>query len=103
MYLSVRRYEGVDPASIEEIFQLVEEGFVGIISEGPGFIAYYALEAGDGVLVSVSLFEDQAGAETSNRLAKVWIQENLASLFPHPPQITAGEVRVHKAPRLAGR
>ena len=48
MYLSIRRYEGVDPASLDEIFQLVEEGFVPIISEGPGFIAYYALDLGQG-------------------------------------------------------
>ncbi|MBI1881420.1 MAG: hypothetical protein HYR94_24840 [Chloroflexi bacterium] len=102
MYLSIRRYEGVDPASVDEIFQLVEEGFVPIISEGSGFIAFYALDAENGVLASISIFENQAEAKQSNRLAAVWVQENLAHLLPQPPQITAGELRVHKA-LVAGR
>ena len=37
MYVSVRRFEGVtDP---KKVGQLVEEGFVPIISEIPGFVA----------------------------------------------------------------
>ena len=103
MYLSVRRYEGVDPASVDEIFQLVEEGFVPIISEGPGFVAFYALDMGNGVLASISIFEDQAGAKESNRLAAAWVQKNLAHLLPHSPQITVGEMRVHKALGAGGK
>jgi hypothetical protein len=38
MYVAVRRYEGVnDP---QKVGQLVEEGFIPIISEMPGFVAY---------------------------------------------------------------
>jgi hypothetical protein len=38
MYVSVRRFEGVtDP---NKAGQLVDEGFVPIISEMPGFVAY---------------------------------------------------------------
>ena len=37
MYVTVRRYEGVtDP---KKVGQLVDEGFVPIISEIPGFVA----------------------------------------------------------------
>jgi hypothetical protein len=96
MYLSIKRYERVDPASLDEIFQLVEAGFVPIISEGPGFIADYALDLGQGVLTSISIFDHQAAAVRSNRLSAVWVKENLDTLLPSPPQITAGEVRVHK-------
>ena len=99
MYLNIRRYERVDPASLDEIFQLVEEGFVPIISAGPGFIAYYALDLGQGVLASISIFDHQAAAARSNRLSAVWVKENLDTLLPSPPQITAGEVRVHKTRR----
>jgi hypothetical protein len=39
MYATVRRYEGVtDPA---EAARRVAEGFVPLISRGPGFVAYY--------------------------------------------------------------
>jgi len=94
MYVTVRRYEGVsDP---QEAGRQVDEGFVPIISEVPGFVAYYWVDAGDGVMISTSVFEDQSGAEESNSRAADWVRENLASLLPNAPQITAGEVVAHK-------
>ena len=95
MYATVRRYEDVpDPT---EAGRQVNEGFVPIISEVPGFVAYYWVDAGDGVMISPSVYEDQSGAEESNRKAAEFVQENLASLLPNPPQITAGEVAAHKS------
>ena len=98
MYVSVRRYE-MDAEAVDELMRRVEEGFVPIISKAPGFIAYLALDAGDGVVASVSMFVDQAGAEESNRLAADYVRANLASLVSNPPEITAGEVKVHRAAR----
>ena len=95
MYASVRRYEGVtDP---KEVARHVQEEFLPMISEMPGFVAYYWVDAGDGVMISTSVFEDQSGAEESNSRAADWVRENLASLLPNAPQITAGEVVAHKA------
>ncbi len=96
MYLSVRRYE-MDVEAVDELMRRVEEGFVPIISNAPGFIAYYALDAGEGVVASISIFTDQAGAEESNRLAADYVRANLAALLQFLPEITAGEVKVHKA------
>jgi len=95
MYVTVRRYEGVpDP---REAGRQVDEGFLPIISEVPGFVAYYWVDAGEGVMISTSVFEEQFGAEESNRRAADFVQENLASLLPNPPQVTAGEVVAHKS------
>ena len=95
MYAVVRRYEGVtDPA---EAGRRVDEEFVGILREVPGFVAYYWVDAGDGVMVSTSVFESRDGAEESNGKAADWVKENLASLLPNPPQVTAGEVVAHRA------
>ncbi|MCP2322248.1 hypothetical protein HDA40_000755 [Hamadaea flava] len=95
MYATVRRYDGVtDP---REAGRRVDEGFVPIISTVPGFLAYYWVDAGDGVMVSTSVFESRDGAENSNNKAADWVKENLASLLPNPPQITAGEVVAHRA------
>jgi hypothetical protein len=97
MYASVRRYEGIDPDLVDEISKRVGEGAVPIISGIKGFVAYYFLDAGDGVLATVSIFENQAGAEESNKAAASWVKENIAPLMPtNPPEITAGEVRAHK-------
>ena len=49
------------------------------------------------VMISTSVFQDQSGAEESNKRAADYVRENLASLLPKPPQITAGEVVAHKA------
>ena len=74
---------------------MVQAGFVPLIDKIHGFVAYYWVDAGGGVMVSTSIFHDQAGEEESNRIAKEWVTENLAKVFPHPPQITAGKVVAH--------
>ena len=95
MYATVRRYEGVsDPG---EAGRRVAEGFLPLVSQIPGFVAYYWVDAGGGVMISASVFRDQAGTEESNKRAADWVKQNLASLLPNPPQITAGEIVAHKA------
>ena len=95
MYVTVRRYEGVTDPS--EAGRLVDEGFIPIISEMPGFVAYYCVDAGDGVVVSTSVFEHKDAEEQSNWAAGDFVANNLASLLPNPPQITAGELVAHKS------
>jgi hypothetical protein len=97
MYASIRRYNLIDGESIEEISQRVQEGFVPILSQTPGFIAYTIVDAGEGVAASITLFDDQAGAEASNRRAAEWVKQNMAQAFAGAPQITAGPVTLHKA------
>ena len=95
MYATVRRYEGVSNPT--EAAQRVNEGFVPLISQIPGFVAYYWVDAGSGVMISTSVFQDQASAEESNRRAADYVRQNLVSLLPNPPQVTAGEVVAYKA------
>lgn len=96
MYATVRRYEGITDTA--EAGRRVSESFMSLISELPGFVAYFWVDAGGGVMISTSVFQDQASAQESNRKAADWVrQNNLASLYPNPPQITAGEVIAYKA------
>ena len=88
----MRRYEGVTNTS--EAGRIVDEGFVPLISEIPGFIAYYWVDAGDGVMVSTSVFEHKAAEEQTN-----FVAEHLKPLLPNPPLITAGEVVAYKGGR----
>ncbi|MEV7510310.1 MULTISPECIES: hypothetical protein [unclassified Streptomyces] len=90
MYAAVRRYEGVtDPAAAGRI---VDERFVPIMQRVPGFVAYYWVDAGDGVMVSTSVFRDRAGAQASSGRAADFVRDHLAPFLPNPPQVTAGEV-----------
>jgi hypothetical protein len=95
MYAAVRRFEGVsDP---QKVAQVAEEGFVPLISEIEGFVAHYTLDAGDGVIVGISVFEHKAAEEESTFLAGEFVAEHLEPLMPNRPQITAGEVVLYKA------
>ena len=93
MYSSIRRYT-TNPDDAAAIVELVKQGNIKeLIGDLPGFIAYYMLDCGGGVVATVSVFEDQAGADQSNGVAADWVKENvLPSYSMSAPEITAGEV-----------
>jgi hypothetical protein len=95
LYVAVRRYKGVSDPS--EAGRIVDEGFLLLISEIEGFVAYYFVDAGDGVTVSTSVFEHKDAEEQSTFRAGEFVAEHLKPLLPNPPQITAGEVVAYKA------
>jgi hypothetical protein len=96
MYISVRRYTIHDEGTVDEIVRRVTEGFLPIISSSPGFKAYYAYSSGGNVISSVSVFDDEAGIEESNRRAAEWVKQNLAQFVAGPPEISSGEARAYK-------
>ena len=61
MYASIRRYV-VHPGSMEKIAKQVNDGFLPIVQSIPGFVAYYIVDIGRGIGISISIFEDQDGA-----------------------------------------
>jgi hypothetical protein len=89
-WLTVRRYEGVtDPREAERV---VREGFVPLIAKLPEFIAYYWTDAGNSVMISVSVYTNKEAEEESNRIAADFVKKNMVALLPNPPRITAGHV-----------
>ena len=91
MYASVRTYTGNHDLA-DQLAERTEDvrQLIGGIN---GFEAYYLLKTGEGT-TSISVFEDQAGAEESNRAAAAWLAENLPDLKVAAPYVTAGEVLV---------
>jgi hypothetical protein len=93
MHATVRRYEGVDTSRTDELTKKVNETLIPQLSKLPGFDGYFLIEAGNGVMTSVSLFDTSAHADESTRLASSWVRdEKLESALPNPPKITFGEV-----------
>jgi hypothetical protein len=90
MYAAVRRYEGINDD--DEAARLVRDSFMPQLEHVPGFVAYYWIDAGDGLMASLSVFEDKAGADESVKFAHKWIEENAPNLFPNPPEVTEGLV-----------
>jgi len=91
MYITIRRYS-IHPGSTQELVDRIRNGFVPLISRVQNFVAYYAVDEGDGDVSAVSIFTDEASAEASNQLAAEWIMKNVAYLISSPPKIIAGYV-----------
>ncbi len=91
MFAAIRRYNTFEGAAAT-IATRVNEEFLPKVRQMPGFIGYYAVNGGDGTLVTVSLFEDRAAAEESTRMATTWARERLNHLVKTAPVISTGEV-----------
>jgi hypothetical protein len=90
MYATVRSYSG-SPGLVDAL--LANEGDVRrVVGEIDGFRAYYLVRTSGGEALTISVFDDQAGADASNRAAADWLRENLADLSVSAPQVSAGEV-----------
>ena len=99
MHLTVREYKTA-PGSVDEILKQDEKSFVPFISNAAGFRDYYCVDSGNGVLTSVSLFENRSYGESFNTLAMNWIREHFNSLLPTSPTVISGEVRVHATEKV---
>jgi hypothetical protein len=96
MHATIRRYEGVDAARTNEVASKVNETLVPQLRELPGFSGYYLIEAGNGVLSSLGLFETSAQADESTKVVAQWIRdENFSTAIPNEPKITSGKVVAH--------
>ena len=93
-YLAIRQYQLVPGRTMEALHAAVASGFMPIVTQVPGFREYVLVETGEGV-ISISVFEDQAGAEESTARAADWVQQNLADFFAGPPTVTTGSVWLH--------
>jgi hypothetical protein len=60
-----------------------------LVSEVPGFIAYYAIRNGDTV-TSVTVCEDKAGTDETTKRAAAWVKENVKGTIA-PPAINEGD------------
>jgi hypothetical protein len=93
MHATIRRYEGVDMARTNEVTGKDNEKLVPELSKLPGFAGYYLIEAGNGVLSSLGLFETSEQADDSSKFVAKWIaDENLDTAIPNEPKITSGMV-----------
>jgi ketosteroid isomerase-like protein len=91
MYATIRRYQGLKPGQTAETVRRVKEGLLPILITQPGFASYTAVDAGNELAVSVSLYESRAAAEAANQSAASWVKSNLADLVG-PGEVMVGEV-----------
>jgi hypothetical protein len=93
MYATVRNY--ASGGGLVDVLVERESEVRDLLTGIDGFRAYYMLRTENGGAISVSVYDDAAGAEASNVAAAGWVRDNLPDLAAAgPPQTTAGEVAV---------
>jgi hypothetical protein len=94
MYAAIRQAKAKTGAA-EELAARIKEGAIPIISDVEGFMAYYVVYAPDDTVTAISIFNNHASAEESNRRVVAWIEKDLAPLLAGPATAVAGPVIVH--------
>jgi len=94
MYAAIRQAKAKTGAA-EELAARIKEGAIPIISDVDGFMAYYVVYAPDDTVTAISIFNNHASAEESNRRVVAWIEKDLAPLLAGPATAMAGPVIVH--------
>jgi hypothetical protein len=99
MYATIRRYTPkgtVDQKAIDEFKQRIEDKFLPVTQEIRGFHAYYVLSVGTKEILSISVFEDKAGASESIRRAAEFVKNDPLKDRLGTPEILEGELLVSK-------
>jgi hypothetical protein len=90
MYATIRIYaeaEGLADAVAENKTEIV-----GLLREIDGFHSYHMVKTGPASATSITVCDDQAGAEASNEVARNYIATNLTHLSVSAPEVHVGEV-----------
>jgi hypothetical protein len=94
MYAAIRQGKARSGMA-EELASRIKDGVIPIVSDVPGFKAYYVVYAPDDTVTAISIFNNVEAAEESNRRALAWIEQNLGPLLTGPVSAVAGPVIVH--------
>jgi hypothetical protein len=90
MYATIRIYgeaEGLADAVAENKTEIV-----GLFHEIEGFRSYHMIKTGPVSATSITVCDDQAGAEATNEVARNYIATKLAHLSVSAPEVHVGEV-----------
>jgi heme-degrading monooxygenase HmoA len=90
MYATIRIYS--EAAGLADAVAEHKAEIVGLFQEIDGFRGYHIVKTGPSSAASVTVYDDQAGAEASSQVARDWITANLSGLSISPPQVLVGEV-----------
>ena len=93
LFAAIRRGK-VKPGMAAEFAKRVEAGALPVMKKMDGFKGYYLISGADDTVVAVSLFTNQAVAQSSTQTLMPWIKENLGPLLASPTEPFEGTVVV---------
>ena len=93
MYVVVRRYSGA--AALVDAMVPRSQEVRDLISTVPGFKAYYAVDAGNGAVTTITVCDSKDGTDESIRRAADWVGKNVPGASISPPEISQGEAYIN--------
>ena len=98
MYAAISTYGVTD---FDAMSVLVKDGFLPIVESVPGFVAFYLVDAGDGLATSITICDDKGGIDGSASRAAEWVQERTLDLIESGPAVTGAVTAETAATPLA--
>ena len=93
---SLRTYR-IGSGSLDGVMRRVDREFAQALSQEPGFVAYRAIDTGNDMVMTISLFHDREQAEASNERAAQWVAEQLSDFNVTRVGVIGGEAMVSRA------
>jgi len=94
MYSVIRNYSGSGATKLLDLLEERNAEVESLIRSVPGFVSYTLIHTADGG-VSVTVCQDKAGTDESNRMARDWIQENAPDMEVSAPSVSEGSIVLH--------
>jgi hypothetical protein len=92
MYVFIRHYRG--SGDLDEIMRRVARSIVPMLRERAGFRGYWACQAANGEVFSITLFADHVAAKEGDAAVRALVARSFADLLPEAPEIHAGPVQI---------
>jgi heme-degrading monooxygenase HmoA len=89
MFTCIRKYT-VRRGATDELARRVDEGFVPLMRQMPGFRGYYLLDGGPDVVITISMFDSADAAFASNEISADWVRNNVLELIKGMPEVMVG-------------
>ena len=86
MHAVVRMFSGSGAKKLLDLLETRKKEVEGLIRPVKGFVSYSLIRTADGG-ASVTVCQDKAGTDESNRLAREWIGKNASDLGLSPPTV----------------
>jgi hypothetical protein len=91
MHAVIRTYSGEGANKLFDIIEKNKEEVEGLIRGVKGFVGYSLVRTSGGGF-SVSVYEDKAGTDESNRVARDWVAKNAGNTGVGAPTVSEGTV-----------
>ena len=95
MFASIRTYNGV--GDVAAIRRGARKDLYPLLRKQAGFVSHSLIDAGDGSLASISVFNTRKQAEAANTAIRELVQQAFRELLPTPPTVVVGQLVGHLA------